>query len=396
MRILVNDYPGHSFPLELSRYLATQGHQVQHTYFASIIAPRGDLSDRRNEPPNLKILGLSLKEPFQKYNFAKRLLQEIEYGQLLAQTVKSFKPDVVLSGSTPLDVQRILWQTCKKLGIKRVFWLQDLQGQAIHSIFHGKWFGVGSLLGNYYNRLEGKLLKDSNAVIAITEHFLPAVEKQRVKANQISIIPNWAVLSELPVHSKINPWSTEHSLSNSFVFLYSGTLGLKHNPELLVRLAQHFPKQPQVKIVVISQGLGADWLKKQKEELGLDNLLLLDFQPFALMPQVLATADVLISILEPEASSYSVPSKVLSYLCAQRPLLLSMPKNNLAAKIVLENKAGLVAETGEEFIAQAQELFTNPQMHWQIANNARAYAERTFDITKIGSCFSEIFERLTK
>ena len=49
----------------------------------------------------------------------------------------------------------------------------------------------------------------------------------------------------------------------------------------------------------VSQGLGADFLIEKKATYGLDNLMVLGFQPFEALPEVLATADVLMAVLEP-------------------------------------------------------------------------------------------------
>ena len=152
-------------------------------------------------------------------------------------------------------------------------------------------------------------------------------------------------------------------------FSYSGTLGLKHNPELLVKLAERFRLQDDVVVVVVSQGLGRAYLEKRKSELGLTNLRLFDFQPFDVLPDVVATGDVLLGIIEKEAGLYSVPSKVLTYLCAGRPLLLAVPSTNLAAKIVKQNCAGIVVEPNDAvgFMNAAQELLIHPELAADLA-----------------------------
>ena len=43
MRIVVNDYSGHPFQIELSRELARRGHKVLHLYSAEFQTPKGDL-----------------------------------------------------------------------------------------------------------------------------------------------------------------------------------------------------------------------------------------------------------------------------------------------------------------------------------------------------------------
>ena len=73
---------------------------------------------------------------------------------------------------------------------------------------------------------------------------------------------------------------------------------------------------------------------------------------------MLASADVLVSVLEAEAGHFSVPSKVQSYLCAERAILLAAPHANLAAAIVARENAGLVVEPDdiEGFLEAAKAL----------------------------------------
>ena len=123
---------------------------------------------------------------------------------------------------------------------------------------------------------------------------------------------------------------------------------MKHNPDLLLGLALQYRGDPSVLVVVVSEGIGAEWLRKESAARGLDNLLLFPYQPFAMLPDLLASGDVLVSVLEEDAGVFSVPSKVLSYLCAGRALLLAVPAENLAARLVRENHAGLTVAPADK------------------------------------------------
>ena len=59
---------------------------------------------------------------------------------------------------------------------------------------------------------------------------------------------------------------------------------------------------------------------------------------------MLATADVAVAVIEPDAAAFSVPSKVQSYLCAGRAVLLAAPAANLASRVVRAQGAGVVVE----------------------------------------------------
>jgi len=73
-------------------------------------------------------------------------------------------------------------------------------------------------------------------------------------------------------------------------------------------------------------------------------------------------------------------------------LLLAIPPENLSAKIVSENEAGLVVPPLEieAFLAAADQLLEDAQLRERLAANARTYAEKTFDIESICDRFEAI------
>jgi glycosyltransferase involved in cell wall biosynthesis len=173
-------------------------------------------------------------------------------------------------------------------------------------------------------------------------------------------------------------------------FVYSGTLGLKHKPELLAKLAAQNWRDTSV--VVAAEGVGADHLTLARDARGLQRLKLLPLQPAENLPQVLAASDVLVAIIESWAGSFAVPSKVQSYLCAGRPILLAAPRENLAARTVVRANAGIVVAPDDTkgFLAAAAKLRADPQLRAELGANGRAYAERAFDLDRIADTFEEV------
>jgi len=396
MRILIHDYSGHPFQVQLSRTLAKRNHKVLHLYCSSFQTPRGTVQELDTDCDNFSCRAIELSRPFEKYRFTKRIFQEIEYGNLLVKEVEKFKPDILISANNPLDPQRILLKYCKKNKIKFIFWLQDIYGYAINKLLMRKLSIIGRVIGSYYMRSEMSMLRESDRIIIISEDFSKILQAAKIPENKIKLIHNWAPLEELKMQDKDNLWSREHGLHDKLCMVYTGTLGLKHNPELLVDIALALRDQSHVRIVVVSEGLGADFVKKKKEEYKLDNLIVLDFQPFELIPEVMGTADILIAILDKDAGVYSVPSKVLTYHCAGRPLLLSVPKENLSARLVEELETGIVVPPNENdrFLNAVKRLIGDGGLRQKYGKNARRYAESTFDIEKITDKFEKIFKEM--
>lgn len=392
MRILLHDFGGHAFIAQLSRELARRGHELLHAFSASVQTPQGKLSRQEDDPDTLTFAPIKLAQLISKHSLFKRRRQEREHARRAVGLIEAFKPDVLICATTPSEIQYDMVRYCRRNGIKVVTWVQDLHGLAAYQILRRKIPALGAAVGRYYMWLDRQAMRMSDSVVIITDDFREHLKHMGVSQENVVCIPNWAPLAEIEVCPKDNAWSRRHELHNKTVFLYSGTLAMKHNPSLLLALAERFRDRPDVRIVVISEGASVDWLRESAQRAGLSNLATLPFQPFAELAQSLASADILLSILEPDAAKFSVPSKVLAHLCAKRPILLAAPSGNLAAKTVRQARAGLVIHPtdAEAFVATAEFLVDEPELRQRLAEQGRRCAEETFSPDKVATEFERL------
>jgi glycosyltransferase involved in cell wall biosynthesis len=147
-------------------------------------------------------------------------------------------------------------------------------------------------------------------------------------------------------------------------------------------------------VVVISEGAGADFLAKAVDDERLSNLVLPPFQPYERLPEVLASADVLVAILEADAGTFAIPSKVLTYLCAGRPVLAAIPPENLAARTIARSGAGVIVDPNDAdtFVADATRLLSDSVRRKRLGDAARTYARAAFDIGTVADRFEDILE----
>ena len=141
MRVMVHDYAGHPFQIQLSRSLARRGHDVLHAYSQSIQTPRGRLEPDSEDPPNFGVVGIKLSAELQKYSMFTRRRQDLEHGTLAEREIRKSRPETVLSGNTWIDAQSLLQKHCRSQRIRFVYWVQDLFGIGISRIL-GKRFPV--------------------------------------------------------------------------------------------------------------------------------------------------------------------------------------------------------------------------------------------------------------
>jgi hypothetical protein len=78
-------------------------------------------------------------------------------------------------------------------------------------------------------------------------------------------------------------------------------------------------------------------------------------------------------------------------MCAERPLLLAAPPENLASRIVRRADAGIATQaSAADFLEGANQLLSDRSRLAQYSTNARAYAEKHFSIDTICDEFIEV------
>jgi colanic acid biosynthesis glycosyl transferase WcaI len=396
-RIVLHDYAGHPFQVQLSRELAYRGHEVHHLYFLEDLTPRGALRRKPADPPNLVIEAISIGEPFEKYNYLKRHRQESEYGRNATYYIENVDPDIVICANTPVDALAQIRKSCSRSRALFIVWLQDVLSIGVRNVLRRRFPFAGELIGQRYMAVEKRNLRSADKIVCITENFLPLLERWGIEKQRCEVIENWAPLDELLPFEGPRQWASEHGLEGRRIVLYSGTLGLKHNPRLLSEAARALGSDPlfeDVAIVVVTEGPGAEFLETEKRDTGLDNLVLLPWQPYERLSEMLSSAELLLAVLEPDAGVFAVPSKVLSYLCVGRPVLLAAPAENLASRTLLRAGAGRVVPPDDvkAFVKTIEALLGDRLAAKEMGRRARTYAERSFEIATIADRFEALWD----
>lgn len=391
-RIVVHDYSGHPGQAQLSRALARRGYEVTHQHCPSYATGKGSLRLEASDPTTLSFEECPMDGTFARYSLITRIRQELAYGRLAGRRIAAADPAVAVLSNVPLVAHVVVARHLSRRGIPMVFWHQDIYSEAIGNAARTRLPVVGRVVAAVADRLERAVARRSDAVVAISPTFLERLERWGV-GGRSTVVPNWAPIDELPVHDADNAWSRRMGLTGHPVVLYSGTLGLKHDPSILALIsAQLRVSHPDAKVVVVSEGKGREWLEKWKHEQLADNLVLLDFQPYDELPLVMASADILVAILEPDASRFSVPSKVLTYLCANRAVVGVLPPENSVAEILSTQGAGRVVDPARrsDVAAEVAELLNEEEACRAMGAAGRRYAERTFSPERAADRFLEV------
>jgi colanic acid biosynthesis glycosyl transferase WcaI len=391
-RVVVHDFAGHPFQIQLSRELARRGYRIDHQYSPTNVTGHGDMQLRPDDPPGLSITRVNLRRTFARYRPVLRLVQEIEYALKADRAIRRFRPDLVLLCNMSLLSNLLLIDLLRLRRTRYVFWHQDVYSHGVRAtadrLFPRR---VAAMVGAVAEIAEKSVVTNARHVVAIADAFTDVYERWNVDEGRYTVIPNWAVLDDLPV---VQPDRLSAGEGGRHRLLYAGTLGLKHDPKLLLALAAA-PQLDDTTVVVVSEGKGRDWLERRAGEVPAGRLELRDYVPFAEMPMLLGSADVLLCVLEPAASRFSVPSKVLTYLCAGRPVVAVMDPANVVAAMLRTHDAGVVVAHADAATLPGvlRSLLDDESRRTLLGRRARQLAEDAFDLAAVADRSEAVLEQ---
>ena len=303
-RIVVHDYSGHPGQAQLSRALARRGYEVTHQHCPSYATGKGSLQRQAGDPAELVFESVPMDGMFAATPSSPASVRSwTTAGRLLAASPTRTRRSP--SSATCRCSRTRCWPAASPAGASR--WSS---GTRTSTPRRSAWPPVagcpvlGDFVARVAERLERTVARRSAAVVAISPTFLERLAQWGVATRRPSSPtgrPSRSCRSARARTSGAAAWAS----TDIPVVLYSGTLGLKHDPSILALIAAQLrDTHPDAKVVVVSEGKGRDWLEAWKAEQRADNLVLLDYQPYEDLPYMMASADVLVAILEPDASQF--------------------------------------------------------------------------------------------
>ena len=184
------------------------------------------------------------------------------------------------------------------------------------------------------------------------------MERKGIDPNRIVLIPNW---SPDPRGSELRPekrFRREHGLGETFVVLYSGNMGIPHEFDTILEVANRLEEESALLFLFVGQGMQRDHVAAISESA--PNVRLLPYQPLNILGAMLAEADVHYVSLKPAYCGMIVPSKFYGALASGRPIIFEGPAESELARVIKETQGGVVVGSGEvEALENAIRRYSN-------------------------------------
>jgi len=305
------------------------------------------------------------------------------------------KPHLIFAVFQPLSVGVTLPILARLKGAKLILNVQDLHPD------------VPIELGMIRNPIIIHMLKtierigytQASGLAVICDSFKEHCANRGAKQEDIEVIPNWIDLDEIKPGDKSNAYRRSLGLNdNHFVVLYAGTIGWISGAGIMVDVAHRLRDLENIRVVFVGEGPLVPELKKKTEALALDNVIFSPFQSREILGQVQAMSDVSIVSLAGDKGRASVPSKVLGYMAAGRPVIASVDPDSETARIIVRADCGWVVEPDNadklaKLIGSIQE---DEALRQRLGENGRNYLEKYYARDTVTRKYIEFFKRVIK
>ena len=235
---------------------------------------------------------------------------------------------------------RVVAQIC---GAPFIVKVTDLAAQAALDV------GIvrSRFLTGLFEQLEFSAYGAAQSAIVLCDAFRESFVRHGVSREAIHTIPDPVDLETICPGGSGCAFRERFGIAKGeFVILYSGSLGLKQNLFDVVEAAKLVSRDySDVKWVLVGEGETRLALAQQIETAQMaKRVLLLPLQPAAEMNEMFAAADVLLLSQLRAVKETVIPSKLLTYMSAGRPILAAVNAGSQAANVVRDAGCGLLIE----------------------------------------------------
>ncbi len=250
-----------------------------------------------------------------------------------------------------------------------------------------------SFVARFLSRLSIFILKRADRVIAIGRCMAERIAVMGIQRERIQVIPNWANEHLVfPIEPAQNNLRHDLGLTEKFIILYSGNMGVSHYFDDILEVARRCREIEHLKFVFIGAGRRRKEIEHAIAAHNLQNIILLPFQPAERLAESLSLGDVHFISLRSGFEGLVVPSKAYGALAVGRPIIYQGDPRGEIALMVSENEIGRIVPVADRSKLEETILYylCNPQIVARHGQNALALARGKYSSARALESYAKL------
>lgn len=272
-------------------------------------------------------------------NFYGRIKESYSFGLACAKYIKENRNniDVIYMNSWPIFAQYLTVKTAYKYNIPITTHIQDVYPESL-----GTKIPIFGVIFNFIFRpIDKVILEKSKKVVAISKKMKQYLANSRqISSDKIIVVQNWQDEEAFINYKEIR--DNNFTDQRLFTFMYMGNIGPVAGIDLLI---DSFSKANLEKCRLLIAGSGSK--RNELENLvSLKKIKRVNFidVPDGMVPEIQASADVMLLPIKKGAASSSIPSKLPAYMFSKKPIIASVDIDSDSARAINDARAGWVIE----------------------------------------------------
>ncbi len=288
-----------------------------------------------------------------------RFLENISFGlSVFLVLLFSARADIVYGNTWPIFSQGLLMLACKLRRIPLVLSVQDLYPESL--LVQKRGFEKTSLSYALLHWLDALITRNCAGLILISEQFRETyIHDRHILENKITVIPNWIDDSQTNKTSAREDIRKKHAIpADAFLTLYGGNIGAAAGVETLIEAYRYLEKNYY--LLIAGSGSHLHVCQKFGAEVSPERIKFYSPWPVEQTFQTYQVGDVLVLPTFGNQSLASLPSKILGYMLAAKPIIaLAHPESELAKLIILSGCGWVIAPEESKKLADKIEQVSN-------------------------------------
>ncbi len=250
-------------------------------------------------------------------------------------------------------------------------------------------------LAELARRIERFGYRHAHAIVCLCQGFVEKMKAWGIEEERLHIISDWGHTVDLPLRSPAS-FRRANGIDEEFVVLHSGNMGKKQGLMNVIESAELSRADSSLLWVLAGEGEERKHIEQEIQRRGLSNVRLLPMQPAENLGEMYAAADLLLLNQRAAVQDAVIPSKLLTYMGAGRPVVAAVNERSEAARQIAAARCGVVVapEQPAALLEAVRALRANRALREQFGVSGRGYAQQNFSKSKVLREYDALFESL--